>query len=184
MASVLFRRYQELGRNGLDLFLKTRDGSPKNAAEISYSIYDFTTSTEVLLQPANRTPINPSIGEYYASFIVPSDANLGRYRIRWFFREFINSPQVQIVQEFNIVDTATQMSNLPSATPIEVDLIRGLRIMLRDNNPGRNYHFSPPTGEESINQFNRVFGFLWEDAELLEFLKINQVHFFLVLALF
>jgi hypothetical protein len=45
--------------------------------------------------------------------------------------------------------------------------------MLRDNNPDRNYHFQPPTGEESLNQFTRVFGFLWEDPELLEFLRVS-----------
>jgi len=38
------------------------------------------------------------------------------------------------------------------------------------NSPDRNYHFRPPTHEETIQQFNRVFGFLWEDEELVEYL--------------
>jgi hypothetical protein len=45
--------------------------------------------------------------------------------------------------------------------------------MLRDNKPDRNYHFTPPAGEESINQYTRVFGYLWEDDELLEFLRVS-----------
>lgn len=173
--SVVFRRGQELSRaNGLNIHLKAKDGTPKNAAEIAYSIYDFTTGVEVLLPPSNRIPINASVGEYYASFIVPLDANIGKYRIRWQMREYLNSPQAQVVQEFAVVGDATQVVSVPGITPVEFDLIRGLRIMLRDNNPARNYHFVPPAGEETVNQMNRVFGFIWEDQELLEFLRFSN----------
>jgi hypothetical protein len=41
---------------------------------------------------------------------------------------------------------------------------------LRDLKPDRNYHFRPPTHEETIRQYNRVFGFIWEDEELVEYL--------------
>jgi hypothetical protein len=172
--SSIFYRGQELKRGDLNIFLKTRDGSPKNAAEISYSIIDYTSGVEVLVPPSNRIPINPAIGEYYASFLTPLDANLGKYRVRWFFREYTSSPQVQIVQEFNIIGGDVKIVNLPGSTAIETDLIRSLRVLLRDNNPGRNYHFSPPTGESSINQYTRVFGFIWEDEELLEFLRVSN----------
>lgn len=169
-----FKRGQELGRKDLDIFLKTKQGNPKNAAEISYNIYDVTTGTEVLLPPNNRTPINSSVGEYFASFVIPLDANLGQYRIRWNFREYTYSRVVEVVQEFSVVQGDVQLVNLPGATVIENDLIRSMRILLRDNNPARNYHFMPPSGEESVNQFTRVFGFIWEDAELQEYLKVSN----------
>lgn len=173
--SVTFRRGQELGRaKGLNIFLRSKDGSPKNASEISYSLFDFTTGVEVLLPPSNRKPFNPTVGEFFASFVIPTDANIGAYRIRWYFRELLNSKQVEVVQEFAIVENAMQIMTIPNITPVEFDLVRGLRIMLRDNNPGRNYHFVPPAGEESINQFTRVFGYLWEDCELLEFLRVSN----------
>lgn len=173
--ATTFRRGQELGRaNGLNIFLKSKDGRPTNAAEITYSLYDFTTGVEVLIPQANRHPKNPAVGEYFAHFIIDLDANIGNYRIRWYFRQYVNSPQVQTVQEFAVVDNATQVITLPGVTPIEYDLIRGLRIMLRDNNPARNYHFVPPAGEESVNEFTRVFGYVWEDGELLEFLKVSN----------
>jgi hypothetical protein len=38
------------------------------------------------------------------------------------------------------------------------------------NSPDRNYHFRPPTHEATINQYNQVFGFIWEDEELQEYL--------------
>jgi len=167
-----YKRCQELCRGDLALYLKAKGGNPVNAAEVSYDIYDYTTGVEVLLSPANRIPINPSIGEYYASFIIPADANIGPYRIRWHFRQYLNSQFVEVLQEFNVVEpTVTTCTDF---TPIEYDLVHGLRIMLRDNNPDRNYHFTPPAGETTINQYNRVFGFIWEDEELLEFLRISN----------
>ncbi len=41
--------------------------------------------------------------------------------------------------------------------------------LLVSNSPDRNYHFRPPAHEETVNQFNRVFGYIWEDAELQEY---------------
>jgi len=38
------------------------------------------------------------------------------------------------------------------------------------NSPDRNYHFRPPTHEETIQQFSRVFGYIWEDIELQEYM--------------
>jgi hypothetical protein len=173
MSGVTFRRSQELSRsNGLSLFLKSKDGSPKNAATISYSVYDFTTGIEVLLPPTDRAPVNASVGEYYASFVVPVDANIGTYRIRWKFREYVNANQAQVLQEFAVVADTTQVVSVPGVTGNEWDLIKSLRVLLRDNNPARNYHFVPPSGEESVNRMNRVFGYIWEDSELLEYLKV------------
>ena len=168
-----FKRGQELGPGDLTIHLRTRDRNPKNAAEIYFNIYDFTTGVEVLLSPMNRVPANSSIGEYYAPFFIPLDANIGRMRIRWNFKQYINSPENQVLQEFDIVENSTQIVSLSGITGVEFDLIRSLRILLRDNNPDRNYHFVPPTHEETINQFNRVFGFIWEDNELLEYLKLS-----------
>lgn len=39
------------------------------------------------------------------------------------------------------------------------------------NSPDKFYHFRPPEHEGRIGQFNRVFGQIWEDAELYEYLR-------------
>lgn len=169
----VFKRGQELRRGDLDIFLKSKGGNPKDAAEITFDIYDFTTGVEVLLPPSRRIPEHPSIGEYYAPFFIPLDANIGPHRIRWHFREFTGSKLIEVVQGFDVVESSTQVIALPGTTLVENDLVRSLRILLRDNNPDRNYHFVPPAGEESINQFTRVFGFIWQDAELLEYLRTS-----------
>lgn len=39
------------------------------------------------------------------------------------------------------------------------------------NSPDRNYHFRPPEHEADIGSYNRVFGYVWEDLELLTYLR-------------
>lgn len=166
---VSYFRGQQLGRDDLNIFLENSNNTPTNAAEISFALFDNTTGMEVLLGSPVRPPANPSVGEYYASVVVPLDANLGSYRIRWTFRETVGGPIEQVVQEFDVVDKVTLQTS--QYTDTQLDLIRRLRILLRDNNPDRNYHFRPPAHEETVQQFNRVFGFIWEDPELEEYLE-------------
>lgn len=40
------------------------------------------------------------------------------------------------------------------------------------NSPDRNYRFRPPQGEGTVGCYNRVFGYIWEDEELYEYLEI------------
>ena len=42
--------------------------------------------------------------------------------------------------------------------------------MCVSNSPDRNYHFRPPTSEETVHQYNRVFGYIWESEEMREYL--------------
>lgn len=170
--AVSFFRGQQLGRGDLNIFLTGSNGTPANAAEISYALFDFTTGREALLGPPRRMPANPSVGEYYSSLIIPLDANLGSYRIRWTFREVVGGPIQQVLQEFEVADKQLGPETLPTEfTMIETDLIRRLRILLRDNNPDRNYHFRPPAHEDTVRQFNRVFGYIWQDGELDEYIQ-------------
>lgn len=162
-------RGQQLGRSDLVLHLANSSGHPSNAAEISYALYDFTTGQEVLLGSPTRVPENPSVGEYYASIIIPLDANIGTYRIRWTMREMIGGPIQTALQEFTVQDRVT--APLSCYTVTEVDLVRRLRMLLRDQNPDKFYKFRPPAHEGTVDQFSRVFGYIWEDAELIEYLE-------------
>lgn len=169
--SAAFFRGQQLGANDLDIRLDNSAGYPTNAAEITYALYDATTGQEVLLGVPRRDPANDCVGHYYASVVIPLDANVGCYRARWSFRETVGGPIHQTCMEFNVIDKATTFDPLSCFGACDAGLIRSLRIMLRDNNPDRNYHFRPPAHEETIRQFNRVFGYIWLDEELAEFLK-------------
>lgn len=166
--AVAFFKGQQLGPDDLDICLENASGTPANAAEIYYSLYDFTTGREALLGAPRRAPANPEVGKYFASIIIPLDANIGAYRVRWTFRETLGGPVHQAIQEFEVVDKAVTTTGFNDC---ETDLVRRLRILVRDLAPDRNYHFRPPAHEETVNQYNRVFGYIWEDIELKEFLE-------------
>jgi len=131
MSGVLFYRGQQLGRNDLNLFLTNASDHPTQAAEIWYALYDFTTGFECLVGDERRTPLMPSLGEYYASVVIPTDARIGGYRVRWFFRETVGSPLQSVVQEFQVIDKNQFSPSVFSDTM--TDLIRRLRILVRDN---------------------------------------------------
>lgn len=177
---VVFQQGQTVGRGDLDLFLSNTGGNPTNAYALTYAIYfvDPTTSVEVLIGPASRTPVNPAVGEYYAALVVPTSAVPGNYRIRWTFQELSTSPPQQVVQEFGVVsdEVATSTNNSPDGSltlsQCQADLVKKLRFMLRDNNPDRNYRFRPPEGEGTVGCFNQVFGYIWTDEELVEYLEM------------
>ena len=171
--SVVYTQGEVLGRGDLDIFLSNSVGNPVNAFAISYALYyvDPTSGTEVLIGAAARSPVNPSVGEYYASLQIPSNAAPGDYRIRWLFRETSVSPEEGAVQEFGVVSDAVTTTS--TYTGCVADLIRKMRFMTRDNDPDRNYRFMPPEGEGTVGCYNQVFGYIWTDEEFYEYLEIS-----------
>lgn len=168
----VFSQGKVLGRGDLDIFLVNSNGNPANAHEITFAIYyvDPVTSQEVLIGTEKRPPQNPVVGEYYAYLKIPDSANIGNYRIRWTFREIAGQPQQQVVQEWSVVAPgAVTITNKYSTQ--EMDMINRLRILLRDQNPDKHYRFRPPEREKDIHKYNQVFGHIWEDEELYEYLR-------------
>jgi len=167
--SVVFKRGQTLSRGDLDLFLTNSSGNVANAADITYAIYFSDNQVDVLIGDPARIPENPAVGEYYASLRIPATASFGTYRIKWAIRELVNSPVQNVVQEFGVVTNDSIVSyGMSEAMKSMVDK---LRILLRDQNPDKFYHFRPPEAEAVVGQYNRVFGQVWEDYELMEYIE-------------
>lgn len=121
-----------LQRGDLNIFLVDNNNAPINAYEITYSLYYVDPNPpyqEVLIPPANRTPVNPQLGEYYAAMMVPPSATLGAYRIRWTIKQTAGSAVQIVVQEFQVVD---EDSNVVLYSQGQTEMIRRLRILLRD----------------------------------------------------
>jgi len=173
MSSTTFTQGETLGRTDLDIFLADSLGNPINAFSISYALYfvDPATTMEVLVGPAERTPVNPAVGEYYAALQIPVTALPGSYRIRWLFRETAASPQEGAVQEFSVTEPVTSTTTAEYSECV-TDLIRKMRFLTRDNNPDRNYRFMPPEGEGTVGCYNQVFGYIWTDEEFAEYLEM------------
>jgi hypothetical protein len=125
---------QTLGRGDLDIFLVDSQGQPTNAAEIYFALFYVDPGppeVEVLIGAAQRTPVNPQMGEYYAALQIPPSATLGTYRIRWYFREYITQPLTQVVQEFQVV--TPESINVVTYGPAQWQMISKLRMLLRDH---------------------------------------------------
>lgn len=171
--SVVFTTGQILNRGDLDIFVTNTVGNPSNVFQITFALYfvDPMSQQEVLIGSANRTPVNPSVGEFYAAIQIPSSATPGDYRVRWLFKETSTSQLQGVVQEFGIVSVTSQTTSNPYS-PCVTDLIRKMRVLTRDNQPDRNYRLSPPQSEGTVGCFNRIFGHVWEDNEFAEYLEI------------
>jgi len=168
-----FERGVTLGRGDIEIFLTDASGNPVNAYSISYGLYyvDPETSSEVLIGSSARTPVNPEVGEYYASLMIPNNAEIGCYRIRWIFRQTATSSEEGAVQQFGVIGAGSDEVTSPYTECVQ-NLINKLRVMTRDNNPDRNYRFMPPEGEGRVGCYNQVFGYIWEDEEFAEYLEI------------
>lgn len=171
MGNVAFCPGQILGRSDLNIFINNSDSQRQDAYSITYAIYDNTTGVEMLIGSATRAPEHPETGEYYASFRVPDFAPYGDYLIRWTFKQSAASADIQVVQEFAVLPAGTQFNEDAHFDSREWALINSLRVMLRDNNPDRNYHFAPPMSQDALTKQTRVFGYVWTDEELSECLQ-------------
>lgn len=173
---VVYTPGQVLERGDLKINTEDSVGNPTNVYSITYALYyvDPDTQLEVLIgDNAARIPVNPAIGEYYASVQVPANAAAGDYTIRWAMMETSSSDEVLVVQEFGVVITGTTVA-VQTYSACMLELIRKMRVLTRDNNPDRNYRFMPPEGEGTVGCYNQVFGFIWEDAEFAEYLDIAK----------
>jgi hypothetical protein len=172
--SVAFQKGQATGASDLKITIRDSMGNLADPYSISYSVFDFTSGVEVLMGEPNQIPESTGVGEFYAHVTIPLDANIGDWVIRWSFMETVNSPILQAIQNFNVVDSSTIVSasrgfQRPQLSFLD-SLIRRLRISLRDNNPDRNYRFRPPSTEKFLQTQTEVFGYIWEDEELYYYL--------------
>jgi hypothetical protein len=143
-------------------------GSLIDPYRLEYAVYDVTTGLEVLIGSPVNIPVRLSVGQYYAQVVIAADANIGNWIVRWTIQEAAADPVYQSVEQFNVVGDSMLVSF--SGDPNVDKLVYSLRVLLRDNNPDRNYHFRPPASEKFIQGQTQVFGFIWEDEELLEYI--------------
>lgn len=166
--AVAFKPGQTLTQDDLKITVRSNLGVPVDPAYIRYSLFDDTTGVEVLIGAPDRIPATSGTGQFYVGATMPLDSNTGDWLVRWNIKETITAPMVQVVQAFNIVKESITIS--VTGNVLTDALVRRLRIILRDNNPDRNYRFRPPATEQFLQAQTHVFGYIWEDEELYEYL--------------
>jgi hypothetical protein len=168
--SVAFKAGQGLGPDDLKIAVRDQAGNLVDPAVITYSIFDYTTGVEVLIGDPNIVPQSQGVGLFYADTMIPLDANIGEWVVRWNMRETVDAPIVQVVQRFQVVSVEVN-TEITEDTNEQV-MVKRLRILLRDNNPDRNYRFRPPNTEKFLQSQTETMGYIWTDEELYEFLLI------------
>lgn len=167
--AVCLQRGQSAGPEDLTIFMQ-RDGLPVIPYSLVYSVYDHTSGSEVLFGD-ERQPAREFVpGHYYAPFVAPISANIGEWVIKWYVQATDVSAEFTQFLKFGIVSEKF-ISDL-NLTVNEEELLFMLRVVLRDNNPDRNYHFAPPTRERCTSEFTTRYGYLWEDGELIQHMKL------------
>ena len=167
--AVAFLRGTTTGPSDLAITVRDPNNNLVDPYRLEYAIYDFTTGIEVLMGAPANAPIRASIGQYFAPVTIPADGNIGVWRIRWTIQEASTDPVYQSVQEFQIVGSNIIPVSFSGDPNIDA-LVYSLRVFLRDNDPDRTYRAVPPSSEKYIQGQTQVFGYLWEDEELYEYL--------------
>ena len=167
--AVAFLRGTTTGPSDLSITVRDSNNNLVDPYQLFYAVYDFTTGIEVLMGALTNTPVRSSVGQFFAQVVIPADANIGLWRIRWTIQEASIDPVYQSVQEFQVVGSNVIPVSFSGDPNIDA-LIYSLRVFLRDQNPDRNARFRPPESEKFIQGQTQVFGFLWEDEELYEHL--------------
>jgi hypothetical protein len=161
----------------------TPDVTPAATVQnVTFTIYrgkspSLTTFSDLNL-PAESAP--GLQGVWYAPYQVPMDAPLGAYTLVW--QIVLNTGEVhQVEQLFYIEDVQALQSEGSSALYVldgqsvdktVMNLLKHLRIGLRDNNPDRNYHAVPPRSTKEVRGFSNRVGFIWTDEELMSYLSL------------
>ena len=169
--SVAFKKGQPLTEQDLIIAVRDSAGALFDPSVISYSLFDYTSGVEALIGVPNRQPASTATGIFYVPGVIPLDANIGEWVVRWNMRQYADSPITQVAQRFQVV--GDQIVTEVTKVNTEKVLIGRLRTLLRDNNPDRNYRFRPPNTEKFLQSQTEVMGFLWEVEELYEYLLMS-----------
>ncbi|MDD5650272.1 MAG: hypothetical protein PHF86_07650 [Candidatus Nanoarchaeia archaeon] len=115
MSSTIYRG-QVLTKDDLNIFVKNENGVFFNPFSIEYTIYRVVSSCfqscneEPLLESVNTTPIIFGIGKFFAAWSQAKDLSVGKYKIKWNVRKYSDSPAVEEVEEFDIINRIDGMN--------------------------------------------------------------------------
>jgi len=163
------RRGDTTTKDNLNVFIYDRSNRLKDPYSISFDLYDVTSGIPVIIGGSDRLPIKFAVGSYFAPWQISDNESIGKHKIVWKIRETATSNISSSTEEFEIVSKLT-LINEEYPEPMK-RLIHKLRVKLRDVNPERDYHFSPPSSSQEIAGFSETRGFKWEDDQLSNHLE-------------
>lgn len=173
MAIELFQGESSSPRDLVIKFSRTEGGKKvfTDPYSVTYTIIDSTTGQDLAIGRPFKLPVKVDTGVLYAPWTVPLDEPAGAHRVRWTFKETAASGTQAVFTDFDV--RAIQRCEAPEFGDCMNELIRQLRMLLRDDNPDRDYHFQPPTAEKEIAGFTQIRGFRWPDDHIAEFILLG-----------
>lgn len=138
---------------------------------VHYTLVDSTTGQDLIIGRPFKIPQKVSEGVFFAPWTVPLDEPSGAHRVKWTFKETADGAVQSVFTEFTV--KAIQRCEVPEFGDCMNELIREMRLLLRDDNPDRDYHFQPPTAEKEIAGFTQIRGHRWPDDHLAEFILLG-----------
>lgn len=163
-----------------DLSIKVRDSGNAliDPYSITYGMYHVSETGDTLFGSPTAEPVRLSLGIFYPDWVIPSDAPKGEWYILWSISKEVGSPIETVRERFGVVEDLRAYNSMYSSRVSY--LLKSIRILLRDNNPDRNYHFRPPRSPEEVQMYNKEFGYIWTDEELYYHIltaldQVNQV---------
>lgn len=169
-----FNRAQQLTWKDLNITLTNSAGQFVDAYSITYVILANVCGRDQVIGSLSNDPVHRTTGFYFANWKVPDDAPITMYKIVWQFQHNEGDDVMTHIEPFSVVDSVLAVTGIVNTLCENAQkLILRLRRVLRDNNPDRNYRFAPPSSENQIQSFSEVFGFIFEDEELLEYLDMS-----------
>mgnify|MGYP003982941079 CR=1 FL=1 len=175
-----FYRGQILTVKDLRVTFRDEIGALFDPFSVTYGIVDITEGFEVLVDnTSSRVPDRASTGNWYAPYTIKADAPLGEYKIIWTIQEVDGGPLKTFENLFHVVaDSTLTATQYPDSV---ASILQKLRIRLGDNDPDRNYRFSPPKSAKEVNNFTTNYGFIWQDYELLAALQesVDDINWYL-----
>lgn len=107
-----------LTKDDLNIFIQDEDGNFFNPFSITYTIYRVLSKQfrnqecgeEPILETIDTTPIIFGIGKFFAAWNQAKDLVIGAYRIKWHIRRYSDSPIVEEIEDFDMVNRIDAMN--------------------------------------------------------------------------
>lgn len=117
MSATIYRG-KVLTKDDLNIFIQDASGNYINPFYISYTIYTVLSNQfnphdcgeEPILETINLTPLPFGIGKFFAAWNQAHDLEIGKYRIKWNVARFSDSPLVEEVEDFDVVNSIDMMN--------------------------------------------------------------------------
>ena len=164
------RRGDTTSKDNLNVFIYDTQNRLKDPYTITCDLYRVTCDgTLQIIGAPDRLPIKFAVGSYFVPWKIDDDEIIGKHQIVWKVKEKPTSTIITQTEEFEIVSKLTVINE---GYPEQIKrLINKLRVKLRDVNPDRDYHFSPPSSEQEISGFTETRGYKWPDEQLVNHLE-------------